>query len=115
MEKFEKGMDISLDKDSDKKEIDIVEDDSFVVKSWKANTCWKWNIKIDNCPICREHLQEPCIECIGNASFSGVGEYTIARGGCNHTFHYHCINRWLKQRQVCPLCNQEWTYEGYGD
>ena len=57
MEKFEKDMDISLDKDSDKKEIDIVEDDSFVVKSWKANTCWKWNIKIDNCPICREHLQ----------------------------------------------------------
>ena len=25
-----------------------------------------------------------------------------------HAFHLHCINRWLKSRNVCPLDNREW-------
>ncbi|KAH8233647.1 hypothetical protein KR026_010951, partial [Drosophila bipectinata] len=85
----------------------------FEVKKWNAVALWAWDIVVDNCAICRNHIMELCIECQatnGPIPFDGC---TLAWGACNHAFHFHCITRWLKTRQVCPLDNSHWEFQKY--
>ena len=34
-------------------------------------------------------------------------------GACSHTFHLDCVQRWLKSRSICPMCNTEWNAVKY--
>lgn len=93
--------------------VDGSEGSRFQLKKWNAVALWSWDIQVDTCAICRNHIMDLCIECQSNPACSPK-DCTVAWGACNHAFHMHCISRWLKTRNVCPLDNKEWVYLRYG-
>jgi len=61
---------------------------------------------IDSIPLeeFSEHTADvSCAVCLSDFERSD----TLRRLPCNHSFHMGCVDKWLKQNKVCPLCVQD--------
>ena len=85
----------------------------YEFKKGNAGVMWKWDIVVDNCAICKNHIMEPCIDCQAS-QISNADECNQAWGACNHVFHIHCIQKWTKNHSTCPLCARDWELTKYG-
>jgi hypothetical protein len=51
---------------------------SFEVKKWNAVALWSWDIVVDTCAICRNHIMDVCIECQANQQASSTEDCKVA-------------------------------------
>eukprot|EP00823_Brevimastigomonas_motovehiculus_P007589 TRINITY_DN667_c0_g1_i1.p1 TRINITY_DN667_c0_g1~~TRINITY_DN667_c0_g1_i1.p1 ORF type:complete len:138 (+),score=37.50 TRINITY_DN667_c0_g1_i1:63-476(+) len=82
-----------------------------VVKKWAAVAFGALDMEKggnDICSICRSELLLPCIKCAAEPSRNE--ECTVSHGSCGHSFHFHCVSRWLKTRTTCPIDDSEWDF-----
>jgi RING-box protein 1 len=74
-------------------------------------------IKNTDCSICRCNLNMNSIfnqelEKTNNKDLKySLSESIISEGICGHTFHYECINPWIKKNLICPICMTIWNYK----
>ncbi|KAF2141079.1 uncharacterized protein K452DRAFT_299128 [Aplosporella prunicola CBS 121167] len=81
------------------------------LKQWSAVAAWRWDMPADDmCGICRNPYDSTCSAC----KFPGDA-CPLLMGQCNHSFHMHCIEDWLRQdasQEKCPMCRQPFTVKG---
>jgi RING-box protein 1 len=64
----------------------------------------------ETCAICRNANTEPSVTFASTSSTHEKDKngLIIAFGACSHSYHLDCINRWIKKRNTCAICNRDW-------
>merc|ERR1712107_846532 len=75
-------------------------------KKWNACALWAWDIVVDNCAICRNHIMDLCIECQANQASATSEECTVAWGMCNHAFPFTASPDGSRPDKFVPLITE---------
>jgi RING-box protein 1 len=97
-------------------------DDFKLLKGQKRYELLKWNAicmwaygdegRVEtHCAICRSELHDMCLDCQANNYTLESSGCKVSWGFCNHSYHYHCIIKYLKLNPHCPLCNKEFDFK----
>ena len=78
-------------------------------KTWNAVAVWNYESRYDICSICKQNINDLCIDC--QSQMAGNVACSVAWGTCNHAYHNHCLQGWLKGHATCPMCQAPWETE----
>ncbi|RID59588.1 hypothetical protein BRARA_F02809, partial [Brassica rapa] len=77
--------------------------------AWHAVASWTWDAQDETCGICRMPFDGCCPDC----KLPG-DDCPLIWGACNHSFHLHCILKWVNSQTSqahCPMCRREWQFK----
>ncbi|XP_018436761.2 anaphase-promoting complex subunit 11 isoform X1 [Raphanus sativus] len=81
----------------------------FKKTEWHAVASWTWDAQDETCGICRMPFDGCCPDC----KLPG-DDCPLIWGACNHSFHLHCILKWVNSQTSqahCPMCRREWQFK----
>ena len=78
----------------------------FQINDLRLLSFWTYDLNHNpDCTVCRYNLNANSIY----AQDKGVDSFVVS-GMCGHSFHYECIDPWIKISPICPICSSKWTY-----
>ncbi|KAH0940059.1 hypothetical protein HID58_007520, partial [Brassica napus] len=87
----------------------LVINSQLVHIGWHAVASWTWDAQDETCGICRMPFDGCCPDC----KLPG-DDCPLIWGACNHSFHLHCILKWVNSQTSqahCPMCRREWQFK----
>jgi hypothetical protein len=79
----------------------------FIIKEYKLVCSSIYTCINTECGICRNNLNENSV----------LEEHLVSSdvniGTCGHGFHKICINEWIKNNNICPICCTKWISKSY--
>lgn len=81
----------------------------LILKKFNPVYISKSSVVDDYCGMCRNTLDTVCNNCYA-AHITDTNQCPTIQGKCQHRFHLHCIQGWLKKSTFCPAagCGARW-------